>query len=234
MKNRIRRNFSLGARDYDSLAELQERSSRELLKRLFLLEEIYPLLDVGSGTGKNLPLRAVSVDIAFEMAKRCRERKKPSICGDCEELPFKEKSFKTVFSNFTLQWTDLKKSFNEIFRVLKSKGFFICALPTKGSLETFFRCVRESGSSLKTFNFPTEEEVIKRLKGAGFELIEFQRYFLEKEYKDPKEAVRAVNKIGARNPYGRLKKSEILKFMELFKKSSKVEYKVLAFTARKP
>ena len=234
MKSRIRKNFSLGAKEYDSLAELQERSARELLKRLKLLKEIYPLLDVGSGTGKNLPLRAVSVDIAFKMAKRCKERGKPSVCGDCEELPFKEGSFKTVFSNFSLQWTDLKKSFNEIYRVLKPNGFFVCALPTKGSLETFFRCIRESGSSLKTFNFPSEKEVINHLKGAGFELVEFQRYLLEKEYKSPKEAVRAVNKIGARNPYGRLKKSEVLKFIELFKENPKVEYKVLAFTARRP
>ncbi|MDQ7081874.1 MAG: methyltransferase domain-containing protein [Aquificota bacterium] len=53
--------------------------------------------------------------------------------GDAESLPFKDRSFDWVISNFSLHWTDLRKSVPELFRVARV-GVGV-ALPVEGSLK---------------------------------------------------------------------------------------------------
>ena len=47
MKERVKKSFSAAARKYGNRALLQKRAGKELLKRLNLIENPYPLLDVG-------------------------------------------------------------------------------------------------------------------------------------------------------------------------------------------
>lgn len=232
MKERVKRNFSLSAENYDRLAELQLIAGQRLLRRLELLKEPFPFLDVGAGTGKLTPQKGVCLDIAPKMAKECRKRGRQAVCGDAEILPFKENSFKTVASNFALQWTDLDRSFKEAKRVLREKGYFLLSIPVEGSLKTLFECWRRVGSSLPLFKFPKEEEVFKKFSSL-FQVIEFERLILKREFRSPREAVKAVTGVGAKNPFGRPKKGELLKFLEIYSKEPIVEYRVLIISGRK-
>ncbi|WP_457678901.1 methyltransferase domain-containing protein [Thermovibrio sp.] len=232
MKERVKESFSRAAKEYERRALFQKVAGKELIKRLKAVGSPTPLLDLGCGSGYLIPEGGVGVDIAPGMVTQAKRKGKVVVCGDAEELPFKENSFKTVISNFSLQWINLKRAFKEVERVLRWKGFFIGTLPVEGSLETLFRCWRECGSALPLFKFPKEEEVFSALK-ERFKVVEFKRLYLKREFKSPKEALKTITGIGARNPYGRAKKSEVLRFRELYRESPVVEYRVFIFTAVK-
>jgi len=232
MKERVKRSFSRSAENYDEVAQLQLLAGERLLRRLELFENPFPLLDLGAGTGKLTPEGGVCLDIAPKMAERCRERGRAAVCADAERIPFKESSFKTVISNFALQWTELHRSLKETHRVLKEGGYFLLSIPVEGSLETLFKCWREVGSSLPLFKFPEEREVFEKFKEL-FEVVEFERFTVKKEFKSAREAVKAVNGVGAKNPFGRPKRGELLRFLEIYSKEPMVEYRVLLISGRK-
>jgi malonyl-CoA O-methyltransferase len=234
MKEKIRRNFSKAADRYWERATFQREAGRELLARLALIGEKTPLLDLGSGSGELTEGMegVVCLDISLEMAKLCRSLSKEAVCADGEALPFKDGVFSTVISNFSLQWMDLERTFGEVHRVLKRGGFFIASLPVEGSLKSLFECWKRSGSRHPLFKFPEERSVFNALK--GFKLVEFKRVWLKKRFPSAKEAVKAITGIGAKNPFGiPRRRSEILKFLELYDKNPLVEYRVLIITAQK-
>jgi len=232
MKERVRKSFSAIARNYGKRAELQRKAGKEVLRRLRLIGSPLPLLDLGCGDGSLTPERAIGLDIAPAMVRELKEKGKAGICGDGEEIPFRSSSFRCVISNFALQWTELKRSLREVHRVLKEGGYFIASIPVEGSLKTLFECWRRTGSSLPLFKFPQEEEVFSHLK-EKFEVMEFERMELKKNFKDPRKALKAVTGVGAKNPYGRGRRREVLKFLELYGERPVVEYRLLLFTARK-
>jgi malonyl-CoA O-methyltransferase len=243
MKEKIKENFSRAAKEYDRYATFQLEAGKRLLKRLKLLQNPFPLLDLGSGTGKLFEgWRGVfALDISTAMATECKRRGLLSVTGDGELLPFKEESFKVVFSNFSLQWMELSACSCEVFRVLKDGGYFLASIPVEGSLEKLLSAWNTAHRSVfgeddKLFTFPKEEDVFKVF--SNFELIEFERCYLEKEFPSPKEALKILNRLGARNPFRKVKISK--KVVELFYRffeengSFPVNYRVLFLTLKKP
>ncbi|MGB9873848.1 MAG: class I SAM-dependent methyltransferase, partial [Hydrogenobacter sp.] len=119
-----------------------------------------PALDVGCGTGfasRGLE-RVVGVDISKGMARVYKERFGRVVLGNAEHLPFKDKQFDLVVSNFSLHWTDIKKSIPELIRVCK--GQLLLAIPIEGSL-------KELG-----FPFPQKEEVLGILMAGGCKVLD--------------------------------------------------------------
>ncbi len=144
--------FSRASGTYEDWA-IPQRKSAEILRQLDIVEG--SVLDVGCGTGfcsEGLQ-RAIGIDISPNMLKMYRQKGFWGICAKAEALPFKDKSFDCVVSNFALHWTDIDQSLKEIFRVCKRK--FLCAMPVKGSLEPF------------NFPFFSSEEVLERLSRLG-------------------------------------------------------------------
>lgn len=145
-KRAMRSAFGQAADSYDAVAELQRLTADEMLSRLpFLAISPENVLDLGCGTGRNLPhlqqqypkARVWALDIAEAMLKYARQQHaghsrlsrwlpgrsvKPFITGDAENLPFADNSFDLVFANLTLQWCQPTKSFLELQRVLKPGG----------------------------------------------------------------------------------------------------------------
>ena len=82
-KNRVARAFGNAANSYDDVAILQRDTADEMLERLELVK-IKPqhILDLGTGTGRNLALlqhrypdaQQIAVDIAPAMLKQPRQR----------------------------------------------------------------------------------------------------------------------------------------------------------------
>jgi len=233
MKSSVKRNFSIAARNYEKFSLFQRRFGEELLRRLDFFKAEEPILDLGSGTGELLKGRNfVCLDISLKMAKVCSERSTYSVCGDAEYLPFKEGSFPTLLSNFSFQWTDLRRSIPESHRVLKEEGLFFLSIPVEGSLKTLFSSWKRALGSLPLFEFPKESEVYS-LFNRYFEVIEFEVLNLEKEFRNSREALKCVTGVGARNPFGSASFKEAKRFLEAFNENPKIEYRALIVTGKR-
>ena len=155
MKKILSLRFSKAVYTYNKWALPQRESALVLSSLLTGIKG--RILDVGCGTGfvtENLESSdVVGVDISFPMSVYFKERFGKAVVGDCEYLPFKDKSFNWAVSNFVLHWTDVSKSIGEMIRVSK-EGIGV-ALPIGGSVEVF------------GFPFPTEEKVLRILDSYG-------------------------------------------------------------------
>ncbi len=148
MKGAYSLRFSRSAETYERWAVPQRESALELVG---LVRPRGLVLDLGCGTGfvsSFLPedCRPVGVDISEGMLRVYGSRFERAILGDAESLPFKDRSFDYVLSNFSLHWTDLERSVSEILRVARL-GVGI-SVPVRGSLRGL------------DFPFPGEEEVL--------------------------------------------------------------------------
>ncbi len=153
MKEILSVRFSRSAKTYEKWAVPQKKTAR------ILVETVSPeglVLDLGCGTGfVSSFLREgctpVGLDISPHMVEAYKRRFPLGIIGDAESLPFKDKSFDYVLSNFSLHWTALEKSFEEALRVAR-KGVGI-SLPVEGSLQGL------------DFPFPSEDEIFPLVEG---------------------------------------------------------------------
>lgn len=153
-KNQVAQSFGQAATRYDDVAILQRQTGDELIDRLSLVKhEPKRILDLGSGTGRNLlqlnqcypKAELLAVDIAPAMLVQAQKtyqqtlgikhllpgKKKPFyLAGDAEKLPLLENSVDLIFANLAIQWCDLNKTFSEIARVLHADG--LCVFSTLG------------------------------------------------------------------------------------------------------
>ena len=88
------------------------------------------VLDLGCGTGRNLPLlpagtRAVGLEPSWEALQRARRRapQVPLVVGSAEALPFRDAAFDTVLSGLVFcSVPDPHRGLLEVQRVLRSDG----------------------------------------------------------------------------------------------------------------
>lgn len=139
-KELIAESFSQAAETYDEFAFLQQEVASRVFERLAYMR-IKPefILDVGCGTGAcSRQLRdlfpkskVTGIDIAEGMIKVAKKSQKlfkkiNYQIADADLLPFTDNHFDLVFSSLSVQWMpDLKKTFNELHRVLKPGGLLI-------------------------------------------------------------------------------------------------------------
>ncbi|ADO46222.1 Methyltransferase type 11 [Hydrogenobacter thermophilus TK-6] len=160
--------FSRAFETYEEWA-LPQRKSADLLLSMKRVEGLS--LDVGCGTGfasRGLK-KVVGVDISKGMAKIYKDRFGKVLLANAEALPFQDKQFHLVISNFSLHWTNLKKSIPEMVRVCR--GQMLIALPVEGSL-------KELG-----FPFPSESAVLNLVKSEGVKVLESFMQKLEIPFK---------------------------------------------------
>ncbi|MFN7065000.1 MAG: methyltransferase domain-containing protein [Aquificaceae bacterium] len=152
--------FSKACYSYEEWALPQRYSAHRLRSMVDVRGSV---LDVGCGTGfMSEGLKTVAgLDIAIGMVKVYRERFGKAVLGDVHNLPFKDKSFDWVLSNFALHWTDINISLPELIRVCR--GSLLCALPVEGSLPQL------------GFPFPRVEDI----EGILMDATRIRRLFLE-------------------------------------------------------
>ncbi|WP_459775294.1 class I SAM-dependent methyltransferase [Aquifex pyrophilus] len=150
--------FSRAASTYEEWAVPQRETAKKLV------EFIKPrglILDLGCGTGfvsEHIKGTTVGLDISEEMVRVYVEKFGKGILGDAENLPFKDKSFDYVLSNFALHWTDWRRSIKEALRVAR-KGVGV-SIPVEGSV------------SFSEFPFPREEEILKLFNPTDYLILE--------------------------------------------------------------
>lgn len=89
------------------------------------------VLDVGAGSGALIKLIPGTIGIDIIPNKFVQK-------GDITKLEFKDKYFDTIFSTEVIEHLnkeDIKKSLNEIKRVLKDNGYFILTVPFNEDLQ---------------------------------------------------------------------------------------------------
>ncbi|MEY4718225.1 MAG: hypothetical protein RL563_843 [Pseudomonadota bacterium] len=131
----IRRRYDRLAPWFDSLEGfLEGLIFRRLRKKLWAQAQGDHILEVGVGTGKNLPFypkaaRMTAIDFSPNMlkqAERKRERKQLSVdlsLMDVQSLYYADNSFDTVIASFVFcSVPKPRKGLKEIYRVLKPGG----------------------------------------------------------------------------------------------------------------
>jgi ubiquinone/menaquinone biosynthesis C-methylase UbiE len=115
---------------YDAMCGVMERFGFGDWRR-WLVEGARGLtLDVGCGTGRNLPLyargaRVVAIEPCWETLRRAQRRAPgvPLVRGSAEALPFRDGAFDTVVSGLVFcSVPDARRGLAEVRRVLKPDG----------------------------------------------------------------------------------------------------------------
>lgn len=116
---------------YDAGLALLERTGLARW-RSWLASGVLPgrVLDLGCGTGRNLPLfqsgvRAIGVDPCLEVLQKARRRAPgvPLVLARAEALPFRDGSFGTVVSGLAFcSVGDVPQGLSEVRRVLDATG----------------------------------------------------------------------------------------------------------------
>ena len=115
---------------YEILCSLSEWGGLAKWRRLLVAGADGAVLDLGSGTGRNLSLRpqgaqTVALDASLEALKWARRRAPavPLVVGRVEELPFRAATFDTVLSGLVFcSVEDPRRGLEEVKRVLRPAG----------------------------------------------------------------------------------------------------------------
>jgi ubiquinone/menaquinone biosynthesis C-methylase UbiE len=115
---------------YDALCALYEWQGLGRWRRWLVAGATGRTLDLGCGTGRNLPLvpggvAAIGIDPAWGVLQRARQRAPaaPLVQAQAEALPFRSEVFDTVISGLVLcSVADPARALGETRRVLRSGG----------------------------------------------------------------------------------------------------------------
>jgi len=113
---------------YDAMCAVMERFGLRRWRRWLVAGARGLTLDVGCGTGRNLPLytvRAVGLEPCRETLARARRRapRVPLVQGSVEALPFRDGAFDTVVSGLVFcSVPDPRRGLAEVKRVLGPRG----------------------------------------------------------------------------------------------------------------
>lgn len=183
-KKEDKRRYDRVARFYDIFEfpmELLAFSSwrRELMKRVkgnFVLE-------VGIGTGKNIPYykkwEAVGVDISRNMLEKAKKRLEESgkvvqlIQADAKSLPFKDDVFDAVISTYVFCSVENPiRGLEELYRVLKKgeKAYFLEHMRSEN--EFVGKILDLLNPIFRAFGPEINRRTLENIRKAGFKIVE--------------------------------------------------------------
>jgi malonyl-CoA O-methyltransferase len=163
-------------------------------------------------------------DNARENSPTSQADKLKLVCADAESLPFQDKSFDLVISNFTLQWCELSNVFRESERVLKNKGhLYFCTLGenTLIELKTSWHQVDQEAH---VNEFPSSDSVLNHLKAQPFANPIILDTQAREYYEHPINVITRIKAWGAQNihssrPRSLCGKNKFKKFIHFYQKT---------------
>jgi ubiquinone/menaquinone biosynthesis C-methylase UbiE len=110
---------------YDAICAVSEAFGLARWRRWLVAGARGRVLDLGCGTGRNLPSVAIGLDPSWSSLQRARRRAPgvPLVAGSAEALPFRDASFDTVLSGLVFcSVPDARRGLLEARRVLAPRG----------------------------------------------------------------------------------------------------------------
>ncbi len=175
-KTRLIRNFSRSALFYDTYANMQKRSAKELLDRVGR-SRFERILELGCGTGNYSSLlnrrfakaRLTAVDLSREMIRVAEDKLKGReiefLVADAQEIRIKG-DFDLITSNACFQWfEDLERPLIRYKKMLKQGGLILFSVFGPLTFEELRFCVEDifEGASLSAARFITKEKIASLL-----------------------------------------------------------------------
>jgi ubiquinone/menaquinone biosynthesis C-methylase UbiE len=151
------------------------------------------IIDIGAGTGNYTNLlaekgnRIVALEPSSEMIKQAIENENVKwIKGFAEDIKLENNVFDIAICILSIHhFSDLKKSFNEIFRVLKQRGVLLIYtyIPEE---QNFFWLIDYFPALFKVDieKFPSTNKLVELIKDCGFEFSVVEKYELNYDLKD--------------------------------------------------
>ena len=147
-----------------------------------LIHPSYNVLEIGSGTGLHTfsliktGAQVTATDITSNPLKvleknylKFSKAGLQTVVADMEQLPFENESFDVVTSAGSLSYGAANKVDNEIRRVIKPKGYFICVDSLNNNpvyrLNRFIHYLKKERSKMTLLNMPTIQRInaLKRM-----------------------------------------------------------------------
>lgn len=207
-KQKVAASFSRAAATYDDYATFQEAVLQRLMTYVATSDAPERWLDLGTGTGRALPLfqashpcvGPVAVDLSCEMLLQARQKNnaKGFVCADAESLPFASEVFDGVFSSLALQWClDQHALFKELHRVTKMYGSVVFATLLKGSMPELKETWRHVDGRIHHNQYSDMVALTDACKKAGFDICVAEQDEIVSWYPTVREAVYSLKKVGA-------------------------------------
>lgn len=213
-KQAVADSFSRAAAGYDSVADVQRTVGDWLLKSIQRQQELTSALDVGCGNGAltvqladRLPFADVhAIDLAegmLEVAVEAHDHPQVSYYpGDAEAIPFGDKEFDLVFSNFVLQWCpDPVRALTGMRRVLRRNGQLVLSLPAAGTLAELADAWRSVDDRPHVHPFPDEDAFADQVAAAGFAHANLITRTLRLHVPDALVLMHSLKTLGAHNQH---------------------------------
>lgn len=134
--------YSLWAKCYDTFVDPLFKFDRKSVIKQLRSKKNDHILELGVGTGLNLPFypafcRITGVDFSSAMLKKAKQKrtlaKLSLLVADARSLPFAANSFDKAITTYVLRVSpDPKKILREVSRVVKKGGLFIIVDQFKG------------------------------------------------------------------------------------------------------
>ena len=213
--------FYRAANSYEKFSGIQDQISQNLLEKLEC-RNINPtnILDLGCGTGKNglhflkkfKKISLVNFDLSENMLEQARKKLTTSsinfvnnstnfhVCGDMENLPFRDNLFDLVWSSSAIQWSDnLPIVLKHIKRILKPTGFFIFSTFGPETLKELRMINEVLYNHPKTNNFLDLKDIRDFLALEGFENSSFDVKSYRLDYANVEDILYDIKGVGATN-----------------------------------
>ena len=216
-----RKVFNRAANSYEKFSGIQDQISQNLLEKLEC-RNIDPtnILDLGCGTGKNglhflkkfKKISLVNFDLSENMLEQARKKLTTSsinfvnnstnfhVCGDMENLPFRDNLFDLVWSSSAIQWSDnLPIVLKHINRILKPSGFFIFSTFGPETLKELRMINEVLYNHPKTNNFLDLKDIRDFVALEGFENLSFDVKSYRLDYANVEDILYDIKGVGATN-----------------------------------
>lgn len=135
-----------------------------------------PSLEIGVGTGRFSIIGIdVGVDISKAMLKIAKIRGVECVLGDATVLPFRNRTFRSVYFIFTLCFLENPiKALSEAKRILREDGYIVvCIIPKNSGLGEEY--AGKDSPFYRIARFYTENEVEEMLEIAGFKIVDVRK-----------------------------------------------------------
>jgi malonyl-CoA O-methyltransferase len=221
--DKVRRNFSRGAKDYDSAASFQRYAAGCLTAKLQEAKPRLPsqpgILELGCGTGfvtepllELFPGAALTAcDLSQAMLDVCRKKvteKYPGRTvvferGDLRDYTGGARSFDIVISGMALQWlNDLGAVLRGLYGKVNTGGGLFFSCPLEGSLRASAEAFEAAGYPWPGPKMPSEADL--RTHCSGFGAFKMEVFKHSEKYDSFLHMLDALRKTGAVNPGGKV------------------------------